>query len=106
MLKGQSTKSLDDDFIGDFIASEVDDRVLGELLPDLRMQNFDVTISTLSESRVLQLILCNFIPFTAQRYEEMQECCPNLCELFVLRNQRAFREHINDISLRTCLASI
>ena len=99
MLNGQSTDSLDDDFIGDFITSKVDDRVLGELLPDLRMQNFDVPISTLSESRVIKLIHFNFIPFTAQRYEEMQECCPNLCELFILRNQRAFREHINDISL-------
>ena len=99
MLKGQSTESLDDDFIGDFIASEVDDRVLGELLPDLRMQNFDVPISTLSESRVIKLIPFNFIPFTAQRYEEMQGCCPNLCELFVLRNQHAFREQINDVSL-------
>lgn len=102
-LKGQSTDFLDDDFIGDFIASEVDDRAFGELLPELRMQDFNVPLSSLSEHRVLKLIYLKFIPFTVPQYDEMQDCCPNLCEPFILWNQRAFRELINDVSLTSQL---
>ena len=94
-----NSQCVEDDFIREFIKAEIDDKVFDCLLPQLRMDEFDIAMNTLTESKVSIMIGCRYFDFSIERFEEIKESHPDLRAGFILQNQEAYTENIDSIQM-------
>lgn len=100
-LISMDSECMSDAFMREFILSEIDERVYEKLLPQLRQNNFDMELESISENRVLAMIKCKYFAFEAERYEELKTAYPDLCLKFILNNQNEYMVIMNDIEMST-----
>lgn len=98
-FKIANSQCVKDDFIREFVKAEIDDKVFDSLLPQLRMDKFDIALNTLTESKVSAMIGCRYFDFSVERFEEIKESHPDLCVGFILQNQEAYTENIDSIQM-------
>ena len=68
VLKKSDTSVVGDEFIKEFISSRFDVEVERKLIPVLKMDNFDINISTIDQSTLRIMIDCRYFEFSAERY--------------------------------------
>lgn len=102
-LVSADSNCISDDFIRDFIGIEITDEAFETLLPNIRMDNFDITLDSIAESRVSIMIGCKYFEFTVARYEEIRKSFPDLCVEFILHNQDDYLAAIEDIQMDAML---
>ena len=98
-LASADSQYISDDFIRGFISTEIADEAFKILLPCIRMNNFDITLDSVAESKISIMIGCKYFKFTAVRYEEIKNSFPDLCLEFILHNQADYIDAINDIKM-------
>lgn len=94
---------ISDDFIRDFISSEVADVVFENLLPYIRMNNFNIVLSTVKESKVAIMIRQKYFKFTVDCYSDIETSFPDLCVEFILQNQVDYFAAIGSIQMNSNL---
>jgi len=87
------------DFIRGFISTEMADGTFKILLPCIRMDNFDIALDSIAESKVSIMIGYKYFDFTVARYEEIKKSFPDLCVEFILQNQADYIEVIDNIQM-------
>lgn len=98
-FKIANSQCVENDFIREFVKAEIDDKVFDSLLPQLRMDEFDIALNTLTEGKVSTMIGCRYFDFSVERFEEIKESHPDLCAGFILQNQEAYIENIDSIQM-------
>lgn len=98
-LVSADSQCIGDDFIREFIAIEIADGAFEILLPCVRMDNFDIALDSVAESRVSIMIGCKYFEFTVARYEEIKQSFPDLCVEFILENQTDYIAAIENIQM-------
>ena len=90
---------INDDFIRGFISAEIAAGVFGTLLPYMQINNFDIALASVTESRVAIMIGCKYFEFTVARYNEINMSFPDLCVEFILQNQVDYIAEIGNIQM-------
>jgi len=98
-FKTANNQCVDDDFIREFVKAKIDDKVFDSLLPQLRMNEFDISLDTLSQNRVSTMIGCRYFEFSVERFGEIEESHPTLRASFILKNQEVYIKNINGIQM-------
>ena len=93
------SQCISDDFIRGFIGAKIADGAFETLLPCIRMDNFDIALDTVAESKVSIMINCRYFEFTVKRYEEINSSFPDLCVEFILQNQADYIDTIDTIQM-------
>jgi hypothetical protein len=102
-LVSADCQCINDDFIRGFIGAEVTDGVFETLLPHIRMNNFDIALASVTESRVAIMIGCKYFEFTVAYYDEIKKTFPDLCVEFILQNQVDYMTVIDKIHMGVSL---
>lgn len=100
-LVSTDSKCVGDDLIREFINTDVDDGVLKKILPHIRMNNFDIGLSSIVQSKVAIMISCKYFEFTVARYNEIKNLYPDLCAEFILQNKDEYIEVIDNIQMNS-----
>lgn len=90
VLKKTDTTLVSDEFIKEFINSEFDEEVQRKLIPVLKMDDFDMDISTIEPSTLQIMIDCRYFAFSAERYTDLTAISPALGVAFIAQNQADF----------------
>lgn len=98
-LVSADSQCISDDFIRGFIGAEIVDGAFEILLPCIRMDNFDITLDTITESKVSIMINCKYFEYTVDRYKEIHSSFPDLCVEFILQNQEDYIDTIDTIQM-------
>ena len=72
-LTTKDVSVVNDEFIGTFIESDFSIDVEEKILPILRMDSFNLVISSIKESTLKIMIDCNYFEFTAGKYSIIAE---------------------------------
>lgn len=91
-LSEMDTVSVEDDFIKAFINADFKIEVRQKLLPVLKLNNFDLDITSLDESTLQIMIACNYFEFTVERYSVISSISPDIAAKFILKNQNEYME--------------
>ena len=91
-LSGMDTVSVEDDFIKAFINTDFKIEVKQKLLPVLKLDDFDLDITSLDESTLRIMIDCNYFEFTVERYSVISSISPDIATKFILQNQNEYME--------------
>ena len=91
-LSGMNTVSVEDDFIKTFINADFKIEVKQKLLPVLKLNDFDLDITSLDESTLRIMIACNYFEFTVERYSVISSISPDIATKFILKNQNEYME--------------
>ena len=102
-LVESDSQCVDDDFIRKFIDAELTVAAFEVLLPHIRMENFDIALSSVTENKVSTMINCHYFEFTIAHYEEISGSFPNLCIEFILQNQTEYINAMDSIQMDSAL---
>lgn len=91
-LSGMDTASVEDDFIKAFINANFKIEVKQKLLPVLKLNDFDLDITSLDEFTLRIMIACNYFEFTVERYSVISSISPDIATDFILKNQDKYME--------------
>lgn len=98
-LVGADSLCIGDDFIRGFIDTEIADGAFEILLPCIRMEDFNINLDSVSESKVSIMISCRYFEFTVVHYEEIKKSFPTLCVEFILQNQADYIAIIDSVPM-------
>lgn len=99
VLKEADTAAVSDEFIKEFINSEFSGEIQRKLIPVLKMDDFDMDVSTINPSTLQIMIDCRYFAFSAERYESLAAISPNFGVDFITQNQDDFMAVKNSITM-------
>lgn len=103
VLKEADTIVVSDEFIKEFIYSEFSGEIQRKLLPVLKMDDFDMDISTIEPFTLQIMIDCRYFAFSAERYTDLASISPTLAVAFIEQNQADFMATKNSIIMSDSL---
>lgn len=99
VLKTADTTVVSDEFIKEFINSEFNGEIQRKLIPVLKMDDFDMDVSTIDLFTLKIMIDCRYFAFSAERYKSLAAISPNLSVDFITQNQDDFMAVKNSITM-------
>lgn len=102
-LSTMDTAAVDDEFIRMFIMESFACEVKEKLIPILRMSTFDLDIPSIDESTLRIMVDCRYFEFTINHYSAIASVSANVGIEFILKNQDAYMEQRNNISMSSNL---
>lgn len=99
VLKTADTTVVSDEFIKEFINSEFNGEIQRKLIPVLKMDDFDMDVSTIDPFTLKIMIDCRYFAFSAERYKSLAAISPNLGVDFITQNQDDFMAVKNSITM-------
>lgn len=102
-LVNSDCQCIGDDFIREFIGSEVANEVFETLLPHIRMNNFDISLTSVTGIKAAIMIDCKYFNFTVAYYDEIKTLFPYLCVEYILQNQIEYITMIDNIQMDSIL---
>ena len=101
ILVDKSSECIEDDALRkEFIESDIEPPVFTKLLKHMHLANFDIPLPNIHEVNVEAMIEEHYFDFTADRYKELDDCYPVLCETFILENKDDFLATASAITLK------
>ena len=97
------TAVVNDSFIKAFIGADFEKEIEQKLLPVLRLEKFDLEISSIAEPTLNIMVDCNYFEFTADRYTEVNDVSSEIGIKFILKNQEDYMSSSNSISMTSSL---
>lgn len=88
-----------DQFIQEFIERDLEGQVYSQLLPILRMKDFNINFETLSEDMLSLMIEIKYFDFTIARYNYLNMQHPILAITYIEKNQEEFLEQVNEVTM-------
>lgn len=89
-LSKENIEVVSDNFIQEFILTDVEPIVKEKLLPVLRMKNFDIPLTSIGESTLRIMIDCQYFAFTVAAYSDIDSVSSDMSLIFILKNQDAY----------------
>ena len=99
-LVSKSSSSMDDDIRREIIQSDIQPPAFTKLLKHLSLPDFSIPLANIHEVNIKEMIKEHYFSFSAERYEELSECYPALCAMFILENKNVFLSEASGISLK------
>ena len=99
VLSESDSGCLDDDFKSEIILSDISIKAFIALLPCIAMDKFDIALEDIAPDKLCAMIQNRSFEFTIQDYKELTACAPDLCATYILLNQEAFAEKMDNIEL-------
>ena len=99
ILSLKESTCLDDALREEIIQSDIKPPVFTTLLKHMRLRDFDIPLGNIHEVNVEVMITHHYFSFTSERYGELSECYPSLCEKYILENKKDFLSLMPAISL-------
>ena len=102
-LAEMDTTVVDDSFIKAFITADFEQRIEQKLLPVLRLENFDLDISSIAEPTLRIMVACNYFEFTAGRYSAVNSVSSDIGIKFIINNQEEYMSLSDSIPMTSSL---
>ena len=102
-LPKENIEVVPDDFMQEFILVDVETTVKEKLLPVLRMNKFDIVLSSIDEPTLRIMIDCRYFAFTIDTYLEVDSVSSDMSLIFILKNQNAYMSLHEDIPMTSDL---
>lgn len=99
VLKMADTTVVSDEFIKEFINSEFNGEIQRKLIPVLKMDDFDMDVSTIDPFTLKIMIDCRYFAFSAERYESLAEISTDIGVAFITQNQADFMVEKDGITM-------
>ena len=98
-LASAESSVLDDSIKKAIILSNIGINEFTRIQGCLRLQDFDFGVNEIDKSK-LEIMICHqCFDFTVADFDDLMEYAPELCTLFIAKNQEAFAESIGNIEL-------
>ena len=94
---------VNDSFIKAFIEADFEREIEQKLLPVLRLEKFDIEISSIAEPTLRIMVDCNYFEFTADRYIAVNDVSSEIGIKFILKNQEDYMSSSNSIPMTSSL---
>ena len=94
---------VNDSFIKAFIEADFEQEIEQKLLPVLRLEKFDIEISSIAEPTLRIMVDCNYFEFTADRYIAVNDVSSEIGIKFILKNQEDYMSSSNSIPMTSSL---
>lgn len=94
---------VNDSFIKAFIEADFEQEIEQKLLPVLRMEKFDLEISSIAEPTLRIMVDCNYFEFTADRYTAVNDVSSEIGVKFILKNQEDYMSLSDSIRMTSSL---
>lgn len=91
----------EDAFIKAFIICGVQDDTVETLIGQMPMANFDMNFSDIPKIRVEMMIARRYFAFTAEQHTALEATYPELCSMFILKNQSEYLNIMDSVSMNT-----
>lgn len=89
-LSKENIEVVPDDFIQEFILTDVETTLKEKLLPVLRMKDFNIPLPSIDESTLQIMINCQYFAFTVAAYSDVDSVSADMSLIFILKNQDAY----------------
>lgn len=94
---------VNDSFIKAFIEADFEQEIEQKLLPVLRLEKFDLEISSIAEPTLRIMVDCNYFEFTADRYTSVNDVSFEIGIKFILKNQEDYMSLSDSIRMTSSL---
>lgn len=94
---------VNDSFIKAFIEADFEQEIERKLLPVLRLEKFDLEISSIAEPTLRIMVDCNYFEFTADRYTAVKDVSSEIGIKFILKNQEDYMSLSDSIPMTSSL---
>ena len=94
---------VNDSFIKAFIEADFEQEIEQKLLPVLRLEKFDLEISSIAEPTLRIMVDCNYFEFTADRYTAVNDVSSEIGVKFILKNQEDYMSLSDSIRMTSSL---
>lgn len=94
---------VNDSFIKAFIEADFEQEIEQKLLPVLRLEKFDLEISSIAEPTLRIMVDCNYFEFTADRYTAVNDVSSEIGVKFILKNQEDYMSLSDNIRMTSGL---
>lgn len=94
---------VNDGFIKAFIKADFEYEIEKKLLPVLRLEKFDLEISSIAEPTLNIMVDCNYFEFTADRYTAVNDVSSEIGIKFILKNQEDYMSLSDSIPMTSSL---
>ena len=98
-LSAADPSVLDDSIKKDIILSEIGITEFTLIQGCLRLDDFDFGVNEIDKSKLEVMIRHQSFAFTVAAFNDMMEYAPELCTLYIIKNQDSFAEFMGDIEL-------
>lgn len=98
-LPYEDSNCLDDEFKKEVILSQLKQDKFDIIISCLRMIKFNIPLKEIEFNKLKSVIKYQILDFTVESYKELAICAPELCSLYILTNQSALAEKINEVDL-------
>ena len=98
-LSAADPNVLNDSIKKDIILSDIGIDEFTLIQGCLRLNDFDFGVDEIDKAKLEVMIYHQVFAFTAADFNEMMEYAPELCALYIIKNQDAFAELLDDIEL-------
>lgn len=102
-LKNANVECCDDEFIRSFIMAGCEINIYEQLLPILRMSNFDIELEDLDNQMLEVMVNIGYFEFSVERYQYLSTANNNLAIKYIAKNQERFLEQIDEIEMSSSL---
>ena len=102
-LSKENIEVVPDDFIQEFILTDVETTLKEKLLPVLRMKDFNIPLPSIDESTLQIMINCQYFAFTVAAYSDVDSVSADMSLIFILKNQDAYMSLHEDIPMTSDL---
>ena len=93
-LKNANVEYCDDKFIRSFIMAGCEINIYEQLLPILRMSNFDIELEDLDNEMLEVMVNIGYFEFSTERYQYLFTANNNLAIKYIAKNQERFLEQM------------
>ena len=97
------TTVVNDNFIKAFIGADFEQKVEQKLLPVLRLEKFDLDISSIAEPTLRIMVDCNYFEFTTDRYSAVNAVSSDIGIKFIMNNQEEYMSLSDSIPMTSSL---
>lgn len=94
---------VNDSFIKAFIGADFEQEIEQKLLPVLRLEKFDLEISSIAEPTLRIMVNCHYFEFTADRYTAVKDVSSEIGIKFILKNQEDYMSLSDSIPMTSSL---
>ena len=94
---------VNDSFIKAFIEADFEQEIEQKLLPVLRLEKFNLEISSIAEPTLRIMVNCNYFKFTADRYIDVNDVSSEIGIKFILKNQEDYMSLSDSIRMTSSL---
>lgn len=105
LIQEQRIEQITDNIIKEIIIEDISLDTFKKLIEKYKVDNFDCLLSYFDSDEIAVLINCNYIPFTVEYLDEMQQEAAEQVANYIISNKEKFMQNITNITLKIDIIS-